>query len=292
MSCRAQAEGLAQLKRSDFVAARAQEVLDASSGTTPASSLRSGIGIDRPYWSAGEPRAFVAGVFETGGVSLRTELDVGYGQPHYAWAGLEVSSSLSLRGVTMYSGGRVALPFGHIRAGARYFAAVNQKLLAPQAEHERWDLDVDEGRRSRYVALDGELFADIPLPAGKLGLLGAVHGVFGPPPEFHVYEEGLRAIIKPPLAWRGRASYLVGVGEPATLRVGGLLDVYGNPEREAVWLRTGPAVAVSLTHHLEAVGVAAFTFLAPDEIGLAGADLGQIGLRYRWATGDPWPEFP
>jgi hypothetical protein len=57
-------------------------------------------------------------------------------------------------------------------------------------------------------------------------------------------------------------------------------------------VRLGPAIVVSLTHHLEAVGVAALSVFNPDEIGLAGADLGQIGMRYRWATGDLWPEFP
>jgi len=31
---------------------------------------------------------------------------------------------------------------------------------------------------------------------------------------------------------------------------------------------------------------------SPDTLGLIGADLGQLGLRYRWATGDRFPEFP
>jgi len=32
--------------------------------------------------------------------------------------------------------------------------------------------------------------------------------------------------------------------------------------------------------------------VSPDELGLVGADLGQLGLRYRWASNDRWPDFP
>jgi hypothetical protein len=140
--------------------------------------------------------------------------------------------------------------------------------------------------------VDGELYGDVPLPIGKLGLLASAHGILGVQDDHFVFEEGLRVIADPPLLWRARMTYLTGIVEPPTFRVGGIVEVMGNPMREAFWIRTGPAIAISLTHHLEAVGVAALTLLSPDEIGLAGADLGQIGLRYRWATGDLWPEFP
>jgi len=29
-----------------------------------------------------------------------------------------------------------------------------------------------------------------------------------------------------------------------------------------------------------------------DQLGVVGADLGQLGLRYRWASGDRWSDFP
>ncbi len=270
----------------------AQNVTDPPAGATLPSELRAGIGVDRPYWSAGEARPFLAGVFESGGVSLRTELDAGWGRPHNAWVGGEVTSQLSLRGVMMTHAFRAVAPFGSIRAGARYFAATQQKLIEPTKQLTRPELETDEGLRTRYLSLEGEVQFEIPLPIGTLGGLVSAHGILGVPDPLFVYEESLRAVVDPPFVTRGRLQYLAGIGDPPTFRIGGIVDTIVNPAREAVWVRTGPAIAISLTHHLEAVGVAALTLLSPDEIGLAGADLGQIGLRYRWATGDLWPEFP
>lgn len=272
--------------------ALAQNVTDPPPGAVLPSELRAGIGVERPYWSAGAPRPFLAGTFESGGVSLRTELEAGWGRPHFAWAGGEVTSQLSLRGVTLFSGFRGVAPFGSVRAGARYFLATQQRFLEPNNQITRPELEIADGQRTRYLSLDGELQFEIPLPFGRIGGLASAHGVLGVPDPFFVYEEGLRAIIDPPFVVRGRVQYLAGIGDPPTFRLGGIVDTIVNPAREAVWVRTGPAIAISLTHHLEAVGVAALTLLSPDEIGLAGADIGQIGLRYRWATGDLWPEFP
>jgi hypothetical protein len=109
---------------------------------------------------------------------------------------------------------------------------------------------------------------------------------------YYVFEESMRVVMEPPLLWRGRLTYLIGLGDPETLRIGMLGEMLGNPGRDALFVRIGPALAVSLTHHLEAVAASAFVIASPDDIGLAGGDLGQIGLRYRWATGDLWPEFP
>ncbi len=270
----------------------AQEDVVTNPGTLPASELRTGIGVTRPYWSAGEYRPFLAAVFETGGVSLRTELDAGWGKPHYSWFGTEISSSMSLRGLTAFGGLRGVLPFGHVRAGGRYVASISQRFLDKTAVVTRPMLDVDEGDRSRYVSIDGEVQFEIPVPIGKLGGVASAHGLFGVPEDKLVFEDALRIIAEGPFIARGRLQYLAGIGDPPTFRVGGIVEVMGDPVREAVWIRSGPAVAVSLTHHLEAVGVAALTLLSPDEIGLAGADMGQIGLRYRWASGDLWPEFP
>jgi hypothetical protein len=272
--------------------ADAQELSRVPPGQFADSGLRTGIGARRPYWSAGDPRPFFAAVFDFGGISGRVEADLGYGKPHYAWAGLETGASLSLRGVTEYAGMKTSLPFGFIRLAGRFFEATSQKLIVPRPVITRAMLDVSDGPRSSYGAIDGEVSFDIPLPVGAIGVLASAHGIFPTQDNFYVFEESLRVVTEAPFLWRGRLSYLAGIGDPPTLRVGGVAEFVHDPSRDAVTLRTGPAVAVSLTHHLEAVGVAAFTFFGPDEIGLAGADLGQISLRYRWATGDLWPDFP
>jgi len=272
--------------------AGAQELSRLGPGQFSDSALRAGLTGRRPYWSAGDVRPFFAAVFDFGGISTRVEANVGYGKPHYAWAGLEAGSSLSLRGVTDFAGMRAVLPFGYARVAGRFFEGTQQRMIAPADVITRPMLDVNSGPRSSYGAIDGELSFDIPLPVGTLGVFGSAHGLFPTQKNYYFFEEGLRVVVDGSFVWRARLNYLVAIGDPPTLRVGGLAEVVHNPSREAVTLRTGPAVVVSLTHHLEAVGVAAFSFFGPDEIGLAGADIGEISLRYRWATGDLWPEFP
>jgi hypothetical protein len=179
-----------------------------------------------------------------------------------------------------------------MRFGPRFVSMVNQVFVPETDVVTRIMLDADEGKRLRYLALDGEANFAIPLPVGSLGLGLGAYGFFSVPNDQYFLEDNLRVVVGGRFAGRARATYLIGVGDPDTLRIGGLAEVLINPHREMVNVRLGPAIVVSLTHHLEAVGVAALSVFNPDEIGLAGADLGQIGMRYRWATGDLWPEFP
>ena len=222
---------------------------------------------------------------------MRTELNLGIGKPHHEWAGVELTSNLSLRGLSEFLGIRAVMPWANVRFGSRFVSLFSQRLIPEKEVVTRTDLDADDGLKSHYLTVDGEVNFNIPLPVGTLGLGGGAYGLFFLPKGYFVLEENLRTVVAAPFVARGRASYLFGVGTPDTLQIGGVAVIV-NPARELVNVRVGPAVAVSLTHHFEAVGVAVFSVFNPDEIGLAGADLGQIGLRYRWATGDLWPEFP
>ncbi len=257
-----------------------------------AGGAREDIGTFRPYWGAGDARPFVAVTFENAGIAGRTQLDLGYGKPHHQWAGVELTTQISLRSMSGFLGVRATAPWGTVRFGPRFVTQYSQRLIEKTDSVTRTDLDQDEGIKSHYLALDADANFSIALPVGSLGVGLLASGVFGVEEGYFVMEDALRVPIDPPFVGRGRLSYLAGIGVPATLRVGGVFEAIINPEREMVNLRTGPAVAVSLTHHLEAVGVAAFSIYNPDEIGLAGADVGQIGLRYKWATGDLWPDFP
>lgn len=264
----------------------------ASSVAAPSPGARADLGTFRPYWGAAPERPFVAAVLETAGIAARTELNLGYGKPHHLWAGLEVNSQLAVRGFSQSVAVRATAPFGTMRFGPRFVTMVNQVFVPATDVVTRPMLDADEAQRLRYLALDGEANFAIPLPVGSLGLGIGAYGFFSVPDDNLFLEDNLRVVVGGRFAGRARATYLVGVGNPDTLRIGGLTEVIVNPGREMVNVRLGPAIVVSLTHHLEAVGVAALSVFNPDEIGLAGADLGQIGIRYRWATGDLWPEFP
>lgn len=272
--------------------ALAQDIVSLPAGASSPPDTRTDIGPDVPYWSAGPSRWFAAVVFESAGIALRTELDLGYGKPHYKWIGLQADSGLSLRGISTFGGVRGVMPWGSLRFGPRFWTALTQKLLPEVDSVTREMLDVDEGLRSRYLSLEAEASAQIPVPYGSIGLLFTGFGLFGIEEGHYVFEDSLRVVVDPPLVGRFRVTYLSSTGPPGTLRVGGLAELIYNPGREMVNVRLGPAVAVSLTHHLSAIAAVALSVYNPDNLGIAGADVGQIGLRYQWATGDLWPEFP
>ena len=270
--------------------ARAQQGVGLGAASPP--DVRTDITAARPYWGAGPPRFFASVMFETAGISVRDELAVGYGRPHHTWAGLQIDNKLSLSSLTFFGGVRAVAPWGSVKFGPRFVTAANQKLIPEADVVTKTMLDAGEGLRSKYLSLDAEASFSIPLPFGAIGLLATGYGLVSVEDDHYVFEDSLRVVIEPPFVGRFRASYLAPIGSPATLKIGALAELIYNPGREYFNVRLGPAVAVSLTHHLEAVASVALSVYNPDEIGVAGADLGQIGLRYRWATGDLWPEFP
>jgi hypothetical protein len=56
--------------------------------------------------------------------------------------------------------------------------------------------------------------------------------------------------------------------------------------------RAGPVLGVAITRHLDARATVLLVVASRDRIGLDGADFAQLGLRYRWASGEPRPAFP
>jgi hypothetical protein len=258
----------------------------------PRIEATAGLGVSSPYWGIGKPRPFAAAVFDVGGIFARTELDVGWGKPHSAWGGLEAASKLTIGGITLYVGPRISVPHFSLRAGLRDYQSTDTHWLVPRYEYDRVHLDLLGPPRSHYAALDAEIVVDAPLGPGTASLLTSAHGLFGVDPGFYVYEDALHVIVKPPWVFRTRAAWLGNVGKLDDMALGGAVELIEVPNRGATTVRVGPVVAVALTHHLQAIGAAMFVVGGRDELGLGGADLGQIGLRYRWATGDPWPEFP
>lgn len=268
--------------------ARAQSAGD----TDPRIEAVEGLQQEIAYWGVGKARPFAAAVFDVGGIFARTELDLGYGKPHRAWGGIESSAKLTIGGVSFYAGPRITLPHFSLRAGVRSYDSTDTHWLIPRYQYDRVHLDLLGPPRSHYGSLDAEMAVGAPLFNGSASLLTSVHGIFGVDKGFFVYEDALHVIVDPPWVWRTRIAYLKNLGKLDNLALGGAVEVIDVPNRGAATVRLGPVVTVTLTHHLQATGAAMFVVAGRDELGLGGADLGQIGLRYRWATGDPWPEFP
>ncbi|WP_438026812.1 hypothetical protein [Sorangium sp. So ce233] len=276
-------------------AAVAQDPADLPPPASDPPALSSGVDLlqKRSYWArSAAARPFVSAVLELGVIYFRPSLALGVGRPHWSWIGIEGYSSVSPSGGAEYVGLRAALPSLEIRGGARYAFSTTQYFLEPRASYTRRDTELMLGPRSRYIAGELEVSGSIPLLGGSLFGVATGYAVLGTPEGYYLYEEALHAVMKPPYLYRARLGYMAEMDRFGELRLGAAAEVLGNPGRESVVVRIGPLLAVSLTHHLDAVGAVMVVAATPDRLGLLGADLGQLGLRYRWATGDRWPEFP
>jgi hypothetical protein len=246
----------------------------------------------RPYWSGGLPRWFVSAQLEGGFFYIRNQMAVGYGKPHWRWIGLETQGRASGGNGSEYIGLRAALPEADLRVGARYVFATDQALLTPQDSFDRDDVRIPEVPQSRYLHLEAELTGSVPFLGGTLFGLAGVYRMSGVPEGYFVFDETLHVVVDPPWNWRLRGGHLLRFGAQGGLRIGVAAEVIGLPGRQEMVVRTGPQLAVILTHHLDAAASIMAVAWSPDSLALLGADIGQFGLRYRWATGDPFPEFP
>ena len=274
-------------------AARAQDprALSSPSGQPPPTK-----GVEettkRPYWGGARTRPFLAAVMEGGGFYVRPTFAVGYGKPHWQWFGLEGQTNVSTSGGSEYAGLHGATPWFDLRTGARYLFPVNQSFLEKQDRYTQKETEFRVGPKSRYVSLEAELAAAVPLLGGSLFGVGSLLNIRGVTEGYNLFEESLHVVMAPPWLWRARLGYVYGFGKEKTLRFGGAAELIGNPGREAHVVRLGPVLGVALTHHLEAVASLLAVAASPDSLRLRGAEIGQLGFRYRWATGDLYREFP
>jgi hypothetical protein len=245
-----------------------------------------------PFWGSGDPRPFASATLEAGILYYRTTMALGYGKPHWSWVGIEGYGSIAPSGVSDYIGAHASFPIIDARVGVRYSFSTNQYFLRPQDTYTREETEYRLGPRSRYYVLEAELSGSIEGAGGTFFAVATGYAVLGGPRDYFLYEELLHVVMDPPYLFRARAGYLVDFTWEATLKVGGAAEFVAAPGRGALTARAGPVMSVALTHHLDAVGAIMIVLASPDSLGLLGADLGTLGLRYRWATGDPWPELP
>jgi hypothetical protein len=246
----------------------------------------------RAFWRAGRTRWFFAGSLEAGNIYLRGSAAVGYGKPHWFWGGIEGSSAAAPNGGVVYGGLRFAAPYVDLRAGARYTFTMSQHYLAVRDTYERDELEHTLGPKMRHVTLEAEIASGYPLfGGGVFGIFGIYHPV-GLPEGWNMFDPTLQIVAAPPLLWRARLGYLKSVDKWDMFRLGGAVEAVGNPPRGLVVVRAGPTITALITHHLEAYGAALLVIHSPDKLGIASGQLGEVGFRYRFASGDRWPELP
>jgi hypothetical protein len=237
------------------------------------------------YWEQGPARPFAATTIDVGFLYARPRLSLGYGKPFNLWAGVDMNPIATATGVGAYGGLRLQVPWFDLRAGARGFFAFQHDFLAPQASYSTVDLYSGSGPQSRYVTLEADLSGGIPVGPGSILVVLTASAVQGVPAGLYVYEETLRVITNPPAIYRARTGYAVRFGAEGALRAGLVGEVLDLPGRDALVYRAGVIASFAIDDHLEAVGLLVIPVASPDSIGIAGGDFGELGLRYRWATG-------
>lgn len=273
--------------------ASAQGIADLPPGAQATNPLTEGIEQTRPFWrGSGPTRAFFASTIDVGTIYMLPRAHFGYGKPHFRWIGGEIGSGISLGSVRTYAGIRGSMPGLDIRLGARYEHPLSQTYLPRQEAYDEEELDQPGLSRGAFLAAEAEVITAIGVPSGSIiGVVTGMH-VSQVPEGLNLFETSTRVVMEPPWMWRMRLGYLYHLGWQGTMKLGVAGEVIHLVEREAFTVRAGPAISVALTHHLEALAAMMIVVHGPDTLGLAGADLGQLGLRYRWATGDAWAAFP
>lgn len=243
------------------------------------------------YWALGRPRPFLAASGEGGYAYLRPRFTAGYGLPFWSWVGVEAYPLLSLGGIGHYSGVAAAIPGLTFRAGGRYFYPFSRSFLKPRARFRRSDTELLEGPTADYLAFESELTATLPLFSGSaFGILTGYRTELVPE-GYYLFEESLRAVMKPPYIWRARLGYLLALSTNGAVRFGATAEVIGLPGRNEYIVRGGVLGSVLISAQLEAQASFIPVLRSPDSLGLAGGDFGQLGVRFRWAT-DSSPEPP
>jgi hypothetical protein len=241
------------------------------------------------YWGRQPARPFVSSTLEAGLAQVRADLALGYGRPHSAWTGTFIFSRFSGSAMIKSAGLAIVTPFVEVRGAARYTSAYDRHFLVPASHYTADDIVLQSETRSRYLSIDADAAARVPVPFGELRILGTFVTVLTAPDDVFLFEESIKVVIRPPLVYRARAAYALRLGRGGFLTVGPVLEAIGLPGRDATIVRAGPLASVKLSPRLEAVGTFVAVVSSPDSLGLAGGDAGTFGLRFRWASGSPQP---
>ena len=244
------------------------------------------------YWADGAPRLFVSSRIDAGFGYGKAQLAAGYGKPYWMWIGVEAFPITTYEFAAFYAGLRAYLPFADLALGVRDNYSYKFGWLDPKEHHDGPEVRDRHGDRARYLAWEAVLSGGAPVPLGYALWEATVDVVTDAPPNVHLYEESIRAVMKPPKIVMTRLGYLLAFGRNDFIKVGVLGEAIFLPGRASNVLRIGPVGSINLTDHLEALGVVTFAVKSPDTLDTVLGGWAILGLRYKWATGDKLPRFP
>ncbi len=241
----------------------------------------------RRTWSDGEARPFVSTQIDAGFLYLRPRLSLGYGKPFSTWLGVDLNPVANAASAGAYGGVRFALPFVEVRVGARPLFSYQRRFLTPQPSIDGYTLEATENPHAHSLTYEAEIDAAVPVGPGRVLALASASYVTAVREGYWVYEEALRIIVAPPWVLRARIGYALPIPGLRSFTLAPVFDLVDVPDRSrGLSARAGVVARAVLSRHLEIRGVFVPTLRSPDTIGLAGGDFTELGLRYRWATGE------
>ncbi len=243
--------------------------------------------VNADAWSQGVYRPFMSATLDFGFLYLRPRVAFGWGRPHANWVGAELNPTFSTSSIGGYAGLRAAFPFLEARVGARGAYLFDHGYLPNQPSYTLLDFNEASGNAT-YLTYETEIRSIFRVGPGDVGILASLSSVTGVPAGHSVYDDTLHVIIRPPAVWRTRVGYTFFIPTRiGRFSITPIVDVLGNPSRGAAMLRAGFLATYLINKHLEVRGAFVPSILSPDGLGIAlGGDFTELGLRYRWATGD------
>jgi hypothetical protein len=270
----------------------ANGALAQSQDTKPDQSTEKEKRPENGYWSEGTPRFFLATRTELGLPYAKPYFSVGYGLPHWIWAGIDVNAIITMEVIEVFGGLRLASPVFDVSYGIRDNWSFGKSFLPKVDTYNSSIVFNSPGPRVQYWASELDALALIPLPYSALGVNFVMVHVFDLPANSALYEESYRLVTHTKTFYMLRFVALARIMNESAVRFGVLTEYgFGTGRSEGVW-RVGPIFSVQLTDHLQFNGGVTVKVASPDALGLTLGAFGTAGFRYTWATGERRPELP
>jgi hypothetical protein len=238
------------------------------------------------YWAEDPTRLFLSLRLDAGYLYLKPRFSLGYGKPFSLWGGIDAVPLATPDSAGGYGGLRLQIEWIELRAGARYVHAFVHQFLTPNQSYSLVDLAVDNGHPSNYLDLEAEVAAAIPVGPGRILVTGTASSIQRVPAGYYVYDETLRVVVAPPPVYRARLGYALPFMPENNARLGVVGEVLDIPDRNARVYRAGVVATFDIDDHLQAIATIIVPVWSPDSLGFLGADYTELGIRYRWATGE------
>jgi hypothetical protein len=244
------------------------------------------------HFARAQPGWAVSGTLKAG-LALRAETSVGYGLPHWLWAGADLRTAATPSFASQAVGLRLVIPLGELALEGRRVVPFAPRWLRPKARYAARELHDASGGGvgpAEYQVLEAWTTLFVPLFGGVAFFSGWVDRVYGVPEGSYFFEEVTRVIAAPRWVGSEQLAYLVTFG--GRHHLGPIAEHVWSSRDDANVVRLGLAYAVVLGPHLRVLAYATEPVATPDALGAWDAAGGTALLSYAWSSTDPSPGLP